>query len=404
MSTFKEIAPSDIKTSKSFLNQLVDIVQEDVSGSNTRKKYQVFVTGGLGPGVTSSMFQTVYDQDFTLQTSNAMFDMTVGLYSGSATVFTASSGIDSNGKLLFPASTLMMREKVDIYKQAAQIILGDSTLPFYSPFGSTDAANRIDEALIINYKRLFRRDKIKKETYAAKIYASATVVSDTVNLSPYNNLNTTSILGSSVYTDAGASTTFQTSFGGELGNIVDASNTSQNVGLIFYDQGIVLFDIKKIISGSQRVSGTISSITSTGQTTIGNVTLPGGGKNATFIPDLMISASIDDIVDHFASCRFSSGTLTGQTFQNITNINSTLVFCRATADEFNYSSNPTATDDSSRIVVIDPGQEATQTSFTFISSIGLYDANNNLLAVAKLSRPVQKTVENDLTFRIRLDF
>ena len=118
----------------------------------------------------------------------------------------------------------------------------------------------------------------------------------------------------------------------------------------------------------------------------------------------MISASIDDIVDHFASCRFSSGTLTGQTFQNITNINSTLVFCRATADEFNYSSNPTATDDSSRIVVIDPGQEATQTSFTFISSIGLYDANNNLLAVAKLSRPVQKTVENDLTFRIRLDF
>jgi len=404
MSTFKEIAPSDIKTSKSFLNQLVDIVQEDVSGSNTRKKYQVFVTGGLGPGVTSSMFQTVYDQDFTLQTSNAMFDMTVGLYSGSATVFTASSGIDSNGKLLFPASTLMMREKVDIYKQAAQIILGDSTLPFYSPFGSTDASNRIDEALIINYKRLFKRDKIKKETYAAKIYASATVVSDTVNLSPYNNLGTTSILGSSVYTDAGASTTFQTSFGGELGNIVDASNTSQNAGLIFYDQGIVIFDIKKIISGSQRVSGTISSITSTGQTTIGNVTLPGGGKNATFIPDLMISASIDDIVDHFAACRFSSGTLTGQTFQNITNINSTLVFCRATADEFNYSSNPTATDDSSRIVVIDPGQEATQTSFTFISSIGLYDANNNLLAVAKLSRPVQKTVENDLTFRIRLDF
>jgi hypothetical protein len=404
MSTFKEIAPSDIKTTKSFLNQLVDIVQEDVSGSTTRKKYQVFVTGGLGPGVTSSMFQTVYDQDFTLQTSNAMFDMTVGLYSGSATVATASSGVDSNGKLLFPASTLMMREKVDIYKQAAQVLLGDSTLPFYSPFGSTDSTNRIDEALIINYKRLFKRDKIKKETYAAKIYASATVVSDTVNLAPYNNLATTSDLGSSVYTDAGASTTFQTSFGGELGNIVNASNTSQNVGLIFYDQGIALFDIKKIISGSQRVSGTISAISSTGQTTIGNVALPTAGFNAKFIPDLMISASIDDIVDHFASCRFSSGTLTGQTFQNITNINSTLVFCRATADEFNYSSNPTATDDSSRIVVIDPGQEATQTSFTFISSIGLYDANNNLLAVAKLSRPVQKTVENDLTFRIRLDF
>ena len=34
----------------------------------------------------------------------------------------------------------------------------------------------------------------------------------------------------------------------------------------------------------------------------------------------------------------------GITFQNATNINSTLIFCRASADEFNYSSNPTDTD------------------------------------------------------------
>jgi len=403
MSTFKEIAPSDIKTTKSFLNQLVDVVQEDVSGSTTRKKYQIFVTGGIGPGITSSMFQTVYDQDFTLQTANAIFDMTVGLYSGSATVATASAGVDSNGKLLFPASTVMMREKVDIYRQAAQVLLGDSEGAFTSPFNTADTTNRIDEALFINFKRLFSRDKIKKETFATKIYATASFVGDAGG-PPYANLNSTSTSGSTVYTDAGATTTFQTSFGGEVGNIVNAANTDQNVGLMFYDQGIAVFDIKKIISGSQRVSGTISAMTTTGLTTIGDQTLPGGGKHAKFIPDLMISASIDDIVDHFASCRFSSGTLSGMTFQNITNINSTLVFCRATADEFNYSSNPTFTDNDYRVNVIDLGQESFQTSFTFVSSVGLYDANNNLLAVAKLSRPVQKNNEKDLTFRIRLDF
>jgi hypothetical protein len=122
------------------------------------------------------------------------------------------------------------------------------------------------------------------------------------------------------------------------------------------------------------------------------------------IPDFVISASIDNVVDHICSTRFGSGSQTAITFQNITNINSTLIFCRASADEFNYSSNPTFTDSDNRIVVIDPGQEDTQQSFTFVTSVGLYDANDNLLAVAKLSRPVEKSSERDLTLRVRLDF
>jgi hypothetical protein len=54
--------------------------------------------------------------------------------------------------------------------------------------------------------------------------------------------------------------------------------------------------------------------------------------------------------------------------------------------------------------VIDQGSETEQQTFTFVTSIGLYDANDNLLAVAKLSRPVEKNPERDLTFRVRLDF
>jgi hypothetical protein len=92
------------------------------------------------------------------------------------------------------------------------------------------------------------------------------------------------------------------------------------------------------------------------------------------------------------------------TFQNVTTINSTLVFCEAAADEFNYSSNPTFTDNDGRIVVIDTNAEDTQKAFTFITTIGLYDAADNLLAVAKLSRPVEKNDEKKLTFRVRLDY
>ena len=81
--SFKRINTEDIKTRRTSLNQLVDIIQEDISGSTTRRTYQVFVTGGVGPGVTSSLYQTVYDQDFTLQTANPLFDLTVGSECGS---------------------------------------------------------------------------------------------------------------------------------------------------------------------------------------------------------------------------------------------------------------------------------------------------------------------------------
>ena len=117
-----------------------------------------------------------------------------------------------------------------------------------------------------------------------------------------------------------------------------------------------------------------------------------------------MSGSIDNFIDHLMGCRFGSGTDTAITFQNETKINSTLYFCRATADEFNYSSNPSFTDSENRMVVIDSGQEDTQRTFSMVSSVGLYDANNNLLAVAKLSRPVEKNDEKDVTFRVRLDF
>ena len=65
MATFKTISSADIKTTRSNLNQLIDFVEEDVSGSNTRKTYQVFVTGTTADsGVTSSLYQTVYDQNY----------------------------------------------------------------------------------------------------------------------------------------------------------------------------------------------------------------------------------------------------------------------------------------------------------------------------------------------------
>lgn len=432
MATYKEISAADVKTSKSALNQLVDVIQEDVSGSATRRSYQVFVTGSGTTSVTSSLFQTVYDQDFTLQTANPIVDFSVGLWYSGSTVQDILLGEDSAGKMLFPSSSMQMREKVDVYRQQAAKLLGNANRAFYSPFQTptdptTTTSDRIDNALFLNFKRLFARDKIKRETFAMRFYTTATLdgaptanktAAESAIVSAFtgSNLFSTSTSGSSIFTDVGAASSRRTTYGGEVGEIVDASNTSNKVGLMFYDTGTAVLDLSKILWGDQHVSGAIQSVVgnpgvtglATNETIIGSGSVLqsayGSNPNAKFIPDFLTSGSIDDIIDHVASCRFSSGSNTAVTFQNVTNINSTLLFCRASADEFNYSSNPTYVDDDGRIVVIDQGQEDTQRSFSFITTVGLYDANDNLLAVAKLSRPIEKNDEKDLTVRIRLDF
>jgi hypothetical protein len=413
---YKSINPSDVRVTTSYLNQLVDVVAQDVSSSasaSTRRQYQVFVTGGIGPGVTSSLFQTVYDQDFSLQTSNPMFDLTVGIFSGSSTVSACNTGVDTNGKLLFTSRSLMMREKIANYRQFAQLLLGDADLQFASPFGDTTTSNKMNHALFISFKRLFHRDGIKRETFAMKFFQTGTMSFREDQLQPKRpTLNFPSQSGSIIFTDVGSSQNLEKAqSGGTVGNIVAATNTSRNVGNIFYQQGIVVLDLDKVISGSQHVSGTISGLATTttggklaGQVLIGSGTKHSGNEAARYIPDLMISGSIDDIVNHIASCRFGSDSTVSMTFQNETVINSTLYFCRAAPDEFNFSSNPTYTDGNGQINVVDAGQVNQQKPFSFVTTVGLYNAQEALLAVAKLSRPIEKNEEKDITFRVRLDF
>lgn len=416
MPTKKTLSPSDITSKQSFLNQLVDVIQEDISGSSTRKKYTNFITGtAAGPGVTSSLFQTVFDQSYALQTANAIFDMTVGLRSGSDLIATASTGEDSAGKMLFPSQSLMMREKVANYSQYAQLLMGDATETFYAPFGSTTSAEKIDEALFINFRRLFARDKVKRETFAMRFYQTGVLdgsaLDATVNTAILNgftgtNINRTTDSGSVVFTDVGSAANQLQSFAGEVGNVVDSSSTSRYVGLMFYDMGIGVFDLSRICMTDQHISGVIDAVgaandtsSGAGKMILGSAT---GNPAAKFKPDLLVSASIDGVIDYISSTRFSSGSITAQTFQNQTEINSTLIFCRAGINDFNYSSNPTFTDANGQIVVLTPN--TSERTFSFITTIGLFDSGDRLLAVAKLSRPVEKNGERDLVFRIRLDF
>jgi hypothetical protein len=87
-------------------------------------------------------------------------------------------------------------------------------------------------------------------------------------------------------------------------------------------------------------------------------------------------------------------------FNNTTELNSTIYFCRVAHNDFNYSSNPTYLNGSKLRVK----SRASDTPVTYITTVGLYSADNELLAVAKLSEPLRKDPTNEITLRVRLDY
>ena len=76
------------------------------------------------------------------------------------------------------------------------------------------------------------------------------------------------------------------------------------------------------------------------------------------------------------------------------------IFVRARNAEFNYSTNPSLITGSAEIchnVMINSPQ-------SFVTTVGLYNDNNDLLAVAKLSRPLLKDFTKEALVRIKLDY
>ena len=142
--------------------------------------------------------------------------------------------------------------------------------------------------------------------------------------------------------------------------------------------------------------GSVTGAVSTDQAAIQG---PTPNTGARFYPDLLVSASIDDIVDHIGFTRFSSGSLTATAFQNVTNINSSIYFCRATASQFNGSTNDTWKNADGDWVLT-----GTADPYAYITTVLLYDDEDDIVAVAKLNRPIEKNNQSELTIRVRLDF
>jgi hypothetical protein len=125
--------------------------------------------------------------------------------------------------------------------------------------------------------------------------------------------------------------------------------------------------------------------------------LPGGGyalgygtgtSFGLFLPDVGLI-----LLSGFFSSNFALSTL------NPTPTNH--VFIRARNTQYNYSTNPSFISGSSGYIINKDWYNNPQ---TYITTVGLYNDNNELMATAKLPRPYNKNFNNELLIQVGLNF
>ena len=163
-------------------------------------------------------------------------------------------------------------------------------------------------------------------------------------------------------------------------NTTTASN-DEGYGLFYPDRGIVILNPSAIGD------------------TVGEVTFStGSGHSET----ANVSGSLVTTYDTQNHSRLFSAIQLGADFQSrrTENVQTQHYFVRATNREFNYSNNPTYTNDDGTFT---EGSFETDPK-TYITTVGLYNDSNELIAVAKTSQPIPKSFEREILIKVKLSF
>ena len=170
--------------------------------------------------------------------------------------------------------------------------------------------------------------------------------------------------------------------------------------------------IYQIISGSNGTADT--QLNSTGYTT-------NSGSYGVLLPDIGVAILNAKALDLAAPYGILLATGTGSNVDNDNasklfatinrgksfkvnseeTISSDFIFVRARNSEYNYSENPSFISGSTGEVLF---QSFITSPQTYITTIGLYNDTNDLVAVAKLSRPLEKDFTKETLVRVKLDF
>ena len=347
--SFKTFDPSqDSVVTRNLLHEAIPMTGTIVSGAYADNNIKNYSHG---------MFQSVYDYPYLSSSANHIFDLTCG--------YAATSSLSG-------ASSTQNAKKINIYNQMAQVLAGfdaQGAVRRFDEDGDLTDGDKINEAYFINLTRLLYKDEIKKGSFTLTLGVSASYGSpfaETINITDASGSN-----GYKVNSPAGE---YGILFANNGTGDPMATATTQPVGLLYYQAGIAVLTASVfggILSSSAEMNASAETV---------DAVLSGSA----------ISGNCDDLRHRFLNLSFN----------NTTELNSTVYFCRANNTDFNYSSNPTYLSSSQIVVKTD----AMDVPVSYVTAVGLYSVDNELLAVAKLSEPLKKDPTTEFTVRVRLDY
>ena len=246
-----------------------------------------------------------------------------------------------------------------IYNQYRQLVYGDETSDFNFE-GTTP-----DSICVININRARYKHNLKAGSLNIFLSGSdvGTLAYGTIHLTD----DSVSTSGSATITNAGRQFNLVSgSSGVMLGGTTLAQTNSGSYGFFYPDSGFIILNTSAL-SCSLNFSESV-----------------GAHANNDNLNQFMaaISGGAEFVVD-------SEEKVTSQYF-----------FTRAKNNEYNYTTNPS---------FIDTNGNLNYTSMvdnpkTFITTIGLYNDSNDLVAVAKVSQPISKDFSKEALMRVKLDY
>ena len=283
-------------------------------------------------------------------TSSLEFAVTYGNQAGSGSV---AYNLDVDGKS--PSST--------VFGQYRTLVLGDENASF--SFGGITSSD-------------FWAISVERSRYKESLFPGSTTLllsngGDTISLT-----DNSQVVNSVVFNDAGR--VFQL-VSGSAGN-VNTSLNNQGYSTDSGSYGWFLPDIATYILNPRALSNDFAD--------------GGIGLDAT-LTSSSIATTNPNPNKIFVAIK-SGASFTANSQETIT---SDYVFCRPRSSEYNYSENPSFISGSTGEVIY---PLFINSPTTYITTVGLYNDTNELLAVAKLSKPLQKDFTKEALIRVKLDF
>jgi len=299
-------------------------------------------------GTSADYYYDIYQTASNLDTARVQFSIAYADKKGS-------------GSLYFNTSVTSSSPSMTIYGQYRNLVLGDEETDF--TFGTVTS----EHFYAIAIDRARYKEALLPGTLALTLHVSAS--GQELKL-----VDASQVVTTTTFSDAGR---VYELVSGSLGSVytgLDTNGYTPNSG----SYGKLLPDIGVLLINGNALDAPIAS----GGLALNIDRSPNtAGANPAKLYDLLSL----------------SGSFRIQSEETIT---SNFVFMRARNSEFNYSTNPSLITGSGELrhnVMINTPQ-------SYITAVGLYNDNNDLLAVAKLSRPLLKDFTKEALVRIKLDY